>query len=75
MTRWAIGALVCLGLTGCCSGLRASVRAYGEEAAASAAATRILVERCRDGDAEACAGAIEAIDAQRESAEILAGIE
>lgn len=48
------------------------MRAYGNLAAENAELTRILVERCRDGDQDACQGAIDSLRQQHLSARLLA---
>ncbi len=68
---FVLGAGLLLG--GCCTVLRERVDAYARTAAENADTTRILVERCRDGDAEACDGALRALEAQRVAAETLGG--
>lgn len=74
--RLASISLLCgLVLTGCCTTLRESVRAYGQEAAANTATTRLLVERYRQGDDLACEGALDALEEQRRSALLIAGQE
>jgi hypothetical protein len=58
-------------LSGCCTTVRERLDAYARIAAENAETTRILVERCRDGDAEACDVAIRALEDQRAAAEVL----
>lgn len=58
-------------LAGCCTANRERMDAYARTAAENADTTRILVERCRDGDLAACDGALRALEDQRVAAEIL----
>lgn len=58
---------------GCCTAVRERVGTYSRTAADNAAATRVLVERCRDGDREACDAALQALEDQRIAAETLGG--
>lgn len=60
-----------LTLSGCCAGLRESVKTYGRFSAENVETLRILVERCRDQDLEACDGALQALELQRLSTETL----
>lgn len=70
-TGFILGA--CLALAGCCTTARERVEAYARTAAENADTTRILVERCRDGDEAACDGAIMGLEQQRLAAEALGG--
>lgn len=73
MTRVAAALGLVLLVGGCCTALRERMDAYARTSAENADTTSILVERCHDGDAEACDGAMRALEDQRVAAETLGG--